>query len=447
MSDPATATCSRPPSPLRVLFLVHEFPALSQTFVVNQAVGVLAQGHDLTIATLVDAPVAPRHQEDVARWSLLERVCRPAPVSRNPLARAVGAVSLLGPGQPGFGNRLSLLDPFRHGRDAVNLRVLHRFGPLASLGRFDVIHAQFGTVAMEALHLRRAGLLQGRLLTTFRGYDISSVLRERGQQYYADLFAEGDRFLTNCRFFRDRLLALGCPADRLTVLPSGLDVSRFPYAARPAWDGHRPIELLFVGRLVPKKGVDDALHAASAAARQGIPLRLTIAGDGWMRERLTALAGELGLGNQVRFLGDATAEEVADLLAAADLFIAPSKTAEDGDQDAPTNVLKEAMASGLPVLSTRHGGIPELVEDGISGHLVEEGDAAALGRSLCLLAAQPDRWAAMGRAGRSRVIATYDLDRLNRDLCANYAAMLAAPSHEGASRQVLRPGLGRRSRA
>jgi colanic acid/amylovoran biosynthesis glycosyltransferase len=432
---------------MRVLFLVHEFPVLSQTFIVNQALGLLAQGHDLTIGCLVDTPVMEPIHGEVLGTGLLDRVRRPVPVPPGPVRRLGSALRLLRAGRVGPATGLSLLDPVRHGRDGPTLRALHRLAPLAGLPPFDVIHAQFGTVAVEALHLRRAGIIRGRLLTSFRGYDISSTLHRHGPCHYADLFREGDWFLTNCRFFRDRLLDLGCPGERLSILPSGLDLARFPLVERAAWDGGRPIELLFVGRLVAKKGVEDAIRAVAGARMAGIPLRLTIVGDGPLRRELGDLAAGIGLGENVVFTGAATGAEIRARLAVADLFIAPSRTAPDGDQDAPTNVLKEAMASGLPVIATRHGGIPELVEDGVSGHLAGEGEPAALAAILCRLAGRPEAWAAMGQAGRARVAAEYDLERLNGDLCTNYAAMLDSPAPQALPARPGRQPMARRAPA
>lgn len=113
-----------------------------------------------------------------------------------------------------------------------------------------------------------------------------------------------------------------------------------------------------------------------------------------------------------------------EILNNAHLFIAPSVTAKDGNQDAPINVLKEAMAMGLPAISTDHGGIPELVEDGVSGFLVPERDVDALVEKLGYLIEHPEIWTEMGRAGRAYVEAHYDLNKLNDQLVAIYRQVL-----------------------
>jgi colanic acid/amylovoran biosynthesis glycosyltransferase len=133
-------------------------------------------------------------------------------------------------------------------------------------------------------------------------------------------------------------------------------------------------------------------------------------------------------------LGAMNQPEIVHLLDDCDIFLGPSVTAADGDQDAPTNVLKEAMALGLPVVATRHGGIPELIEDGVSGILVPERDSAAIASAIERLVADPARWAEMGRAGRAAVEARYDNDRLNDALIETYEAVLHRTPHAASAR-------------
>ena len=116
--------------------------------------------------------------------------------------------------------------------------------------------------------------------------------------------------------------------------------------------------------------------------------------------------------------------EIVKILQDTHIFVAPSITAADGNQDAPINVLKEAMAIGLPVVSTYHGGIPELVEDGKSGFLVPEKDVAALADKLGYLIEHPELWSAMGKAGRQFVLEHYNLNLLNDDLMNIYYSLI-----------------------
>ena len=126
----------------------------------------------------------------------------------------------------------------------------------------------------------------------------------------------------------------------------------------------------------------------------------------------------------VRLLGAASSEEVLAALHRADAALAPSVTAADGDQDGPVNTLKEAMATGLPVIGTRHGGIPELVEQGVSGLLVPERDAEALARAIAHLMDAPGDWRRLGAAGRQKVVDRYDRKSILRATLGAYARAL-----------------------
>ena len=143
-----------------------------------------------------------------------------------------------------------------------------------------------------------------------------------------------------------------------------------------------------------------------------------------MRSPLQALIQELHLEAIVQLTGWQNEQELIDHLDQAHIFIAPSVTASDGNQDAPINVLKEAMAMGLPVISTVHGGIPELVQDGISGYLVPEREVQALSDRLAQLLSEPERWPEMGRAGRAYVEQHFNLQQLNDRLVSRYQELL-----------------------
>src|SRR5437868_13294812 len=151
-----------------------------------------------------------------------------------------------------------------------------------------------------------------------------------------------------------------------------------PIRERSASDAPR---LLTVARLVEKKGVDDALRAVAAVRFRHPGLRYDVVGDGPLRGGLEALAGELGLGDAVIFHGARYADAVREMMDAANVFVLASRTAGDGDEEGTPNVLLEAQACGLPILSTTHSGIPEVV-DPQAGVLVAEGDPAALARAL-----------------------------------------------------------------
>lgn len=419
---------------MRILFIASGFPVLSQTFVINQVVGAVTRGHDVSIYGVNHPRGDPKVHPDVAAHDLPGKTFY-GPMPQAWPARLGSALRILATARGADRVRaLRLLNAAAHGSRALSLRLLHDGRALFARGSYDIIHAQFGTDGLRALALRRCGVLEGRLVTSFRGHDISSFVQQHGTQVYDRLFAEGDFFFANCDFFRDRAIALGCDPARIRTLGSGIDLGRFPYRQRRRHAGGRT-RLATVGRLVEKKGIEYAIEAVAAVLGRGHDVDLRIAGDGPLLDEYQLLAKRLGVESRVTLLGAMTQPEIVQLLDDCDIFLGPSVTAANGDQDAPTNVLKEAMALGLPVVATRHGGIPELVEDGVSGILTPERDSAAIAAAVESLIARPERWTEMGRAGRSAVETRYDNDRLNDALIQSYEAALHRPPQPAGARQ------------
>lgn len=277
------------------------------------------------------------------------------------------------------------------------------------------IHAHFGPTACALLGLkRRTGL---PLVTSFYGYDASlaPVLEEfRGR--YRQLFEVGDVFLVEGPAMKKRMEALGCPPLKLRIQRIGVDPTRYRLQTRQD-PGSGPLTLLQCGRMIPKKGYATALDALAAARRHDRRLRLRIIGDGPERPAVEERILALGLQNAVTLLGACPREVFLDELSRAHLYLQPSMQAPDGDSEggAPTALL-EAQASGLPILTTRHDDIPQVVREGHSALLSDAGDVEGLAANIVSLAAEPARWASMGRTGRTHVEARHDVRKLAADL-------------------------------
>ena len=322
----------------------------------------------------------------------------------------------------------SILNVFKHGKKAATLRPLFASIPFLPRQDYDIIHCQFGVHALLGLELRSMGILQGKLISTFRGFDISEYIRRCGNDVYRHLFHTGDLFLTNCEFFRQRLIELGCESAHIHVHYSSIDCQRFTVKPRMLAAGDA-IRVVTVGRLVEKKGIEYGIRAIAQLFSSYPHLHYTIIGDGPLREALTALIHDLELESVVTLVGWKQQDEVVDILDQSHILVAPSVTAESGDQDAPVNTLKEAMAMGLPVIGTCHGGIPELIEDGVSGLLVPERDAGAIATALNHLIRHADQWPTMGQAGRQRIEEHFDMAVLNQELINIYRRLLNSPPH------------------
>lgn len=276
--------------------------------------------------------------------------------------------------------------------------------------RFDLIHAHFGVGAVYALPFARRHRLP--LVVTFHGYDVPLLTSPRRwlpqHLRYAlrgpQVLREMTLGLCASTELRDLLLAGGVPAERLRVHRLGIDVSRFGPGPRR---DDRFIAAM-IGRLVEKKGFDFGLRAFAAAARTEPGMQLTVVGDGPMDQRLRAIAREEGVADRVDFTGPVPPERVAALLATAHALLAPSVVDRDGNRESGLIVVKEASASGAVPIGSRHGGIPEIIDDGQTGYLVAERDVETLTDRLLRLARDPALRATLAAAGRAKMEREYD---------------------------------------
>jgi glycosyltransferase involved in cell wall biosynthesis len=200
----------------------------------------------------------------------------------------------------------------------------------------------------------------------------------------------------------ERLKELGCPPEKIRLNRTGIPLADYPACERRIPENG---EWHFVQacRLIPKKGIATALRAFTGFLREYPRARFTLAGEGPMKREIEELARSLGIAKSVTLAGFLAQADLARLFAEAHFFVHPSEMTADLNQEGVPNSMLEAMATGLPVLATLHGGIPEAVEDGRTGILVPERDDAALLRAMLDLASQPDRAFAMGRAASESV--------------------------------------------
>jgi colanic acid/amylovoran biosynthesis glycosyltransferase len=403
---------------MRVAFLLRRFPTLSETFILNQITGLLDAGVDLEIFAWSPGTDGDVHPE-VEEYGLMRRTryLKP-PRSRIRRLRRASAVVRRHPSSLLRAHAIQ-----RHGRAASSLSLLYGGARFLQGGPYDVVHCQFGHLGLTALSFREIGALPGRIVVSFRGADLT----KRRSKGYAALFRAADLILPVSELFGERLIALGCEPAKIRVHRSGIDLGRFHYAERrPDHDG--PLRLLTVARFVEKKGIEYAIRAVARMKGEGYAVVHRIVGEGPMRAQLEALTRELEIQDVSEFVGTKDHGGVSRALEWAHVLVAPSVTATSGDQEGIPNVLKEAMATGLPVVSTLHSGIPELVEEGVSGFLVPERDVESLATRLMYLSDHPERWAAMGRAGRQRIEADYDSEGLNERLLGLYREVLSAPA-------------------
>lgn len=398
---------SGPMPALPVSFFVPRFPAPSETFIQAQADGLLARGVRLEISAIA-AGDPERLGAFMLKWpDTLSLRIAPVPKTLGARVAAAPAALMTREGR-------AALDVARFGDDAASLRlpIAAARWPKQPAPERRVWLAHYGRWGRFACALRELGLIQGPIATVFHGKDMSAYLQKRPRNAYGLLFKRGDLFLPISEFWREKLISLGASADKIMVHRMGVDAARFAETPRTLKAGE-PVRFVGVGRMVEKKGFDDAIAAfAKMRAAPGAPdATLTLVGDGPLRRSMEARAA--GLGDAVRFTGLLPHAQVEEMLRQAHVFVLPSRTSRSGDMEGIPVALMEAMAQGLPVLATRHSGTPELVEHDRSGLLCAEGDRDALAANMLAFARAPERWAAMGAAGAAKVRAEFDLAHWN----------------------------------
>ena len=407
---------------LKIAFIVSEFPVVSETFILSQITGLLDRGHAVDIYAKRQGPQPVIHQE-VERYRLRERTryMKDFSLVKGRLRRLKRAAVILtkhAVRHPAWVRRW--MGAVRSCRPYEALDLLFKLAPFWDAD-YDIIHAHFGPNGNQWSFLKE--LTRAKVVCSFYGYDVSSYLQEHGNDVYRELFARGDLFVAMSDHMRARVEALGCDRSRLAVQRLGIDTSRFIPVNRPNAPG-RPVQILTVARLVEKKGHAFALQAIAQVVQTHSNIMYQIAGEGPLVCQLQSLIRELALERHVSLLGAQHNEAVARLMTEVDIFLLPSVTAASGDQEGIPVSLAEAQASGLPVVATRHSGISELVEEGRSGFLVPERDAAALADRLRFLIEHPEVRRQFGAHGRQLVEAHYNITKLNGRLERLYQAVL-----------------------
>lgn len=411
---------------MNIAYFVTAFPVLSQTFVLNQMTGLIDRGHELAI--YARRPGDARLHPDVMKYRLLERTRFCKVLSVNPLVRFSRACQLLaGPyrrSRRGMRAAMRATNVGRFGYRALSLELLFALSPFLDHPEYDIIHSHFAPNGVTMTMLKDAGLVRGKVITTFHDYGLSWYLRKWGPHVYDHLFEHGDRILAISRWARNRLIELGCPPEKVFVHRMGVDCARFsPVHRRKRAD--EVVRLLSVCRLTEKKGIEYAIRAVVEARKFGrAGLQYTILGDGPLLEPLRELTKDLHAEDIIHFAGPRTQDEVAATLHDSDILLAPSVTAADGDVEGVPVVLMEAMAAGLPVISTRHAAIPELVEHQQTGLLVEERDVDGLVECINLLQREESMRASLGSNARAIIEREFNIDALNDRLVEHFQAVL-----------------------
>ena len=276
------------------------------------------------------------------------------------------------------------------------------YGVLANLlnrRHADLLHVYFGHTGVHLLPFLQRWPKAS--VVSFHGIDVQARAHDPSYEpRLRELLQTTTLVLARSHSLLDRLRELGCPEEKLRVNRTGIPLDQFPQVQRTApTDG--AWRFVQACRLIEKKGLDDALHAFARFVQTHPQAHFTIAGEGPLLEPLTTLCRQLGIANNVTFAGFLKGRALCDLFHASHVFIHPSRITEDGNQEGIPNAMLEAMATGLPVIATMHGGIPEAVRKDVTGLLVPERDVEGLHTSMAKLTS--GLWPTMSEAAAADV--------------------------------------------
>lgn len=368
---------------MKLTFFTMRFPVASETFVLNQVTHFIDAGYEVEIISVFPGDLVNRHAA-FDEYGLAAKTHYLLPEEKISIVEKLNQrIRLVLPNvtKPSL---LRSLNMRRYGAQSSKLLLPSIVANAKQTFTADVFLVHFGYAGALANKLRELGVLKGKQATVFHGADISRRhILEEHKLDYVNLFRQSELMLPISHLWENKLIEMGCPPEKIHVTRMGIEPEKFNFQPRQAF--HKPLRIVSVARLTEKKGLDVAVKASAILKQRGGQFQYTIIGNGDQDEMMRDFIAREGMEDCVSMPGFKPQEEIRRALSEADIFLLPSKTAADGDMEGIPVALMEAMAVGLPVVSTFHSGIPELIENNVSGWLVEEDDPEALAETLLKL--------------------------------------------------------------
>lgn len=389
----------------RILFKIWKFPKLSETFIVNQVITAIKLGYEVRILAEEVCDISENgNQELFLEFGLEDKlILEDYKIPETKMGRLLKTAWFIL-------KRPNLLDPllkFYHKSDRKGFFPVFQFFFYESFRAYEVIHIQFGTNKNPVDILKKIGVLNNRLITSFHGHDLYFPINNRipNNGYYDDLFASGDFLICNTPFLKQKLKEIDAPDNKIKIIPVAVNTNYFK--PKPKKQVNSKIKLVTVGRLETFKGQIWGIHCVEKLLRKNLKIEYIIAGDGSLYSILLKEVKERNLSDVVSFTGALKQHEVRKLLQESDIFLMTSVTDPDYGVESQGLVTAEAQASGLPVVAFDTGGVKYTLEHGKTGFLCRERDVDDFTAKIELLIKDQDLRKEMGKKAREFIEKEY----------------------------------------
>ena len=402
---------------MKILFVVQHFPCLSETFILNQITGLIDAGHDIRIYAL-GKPDSPVMHEDIIKYNLIEKTYYPIieiPFSKK--KKCLDLIHFFPKLIKRFGlNAFSVFNSKKYGESAKNGNLFYSslfFLKTNWTPAIAVTH--FGCLGLYPACWKEMKALNVPFVTFFHAHEISPYSIEKTSKMYKVLFDQNDLLFPISNFWKNKLEKCGADPSRVIVHRMGIDINKFSYISPRKIN--QKLNIISVGRLTGQKGYEYAFKGvAEFRKNNNLDISYHIIGTGTYEKELKKMVIDLGIDDIVNFMGPQPIEIVEKELAKADAFLLPSVCDKYGLMEGIPVAIMESMAMGLPVISTFHSGIPEIIEDGVSGFLCREKNHDDITEKLNLLINNYSLVNDISLNARKKIESEYNIKSLNNKL-------------------------------
>jgi colanic acid/amylovoran biosynthesis glycosyltransferase len=408
---------------MNIAIVVSVFPTVSETFIVNQIVSLINEGHSVHVFSNHKGSEQFLHNSIIDN-KLLEKVTYKKAMPSNKTKRILFFFKWV------FVNFFDLdwallfksLNFLKYGKCALKLKLFFESEWFLKRKKFDIVHVHFGTNAKHISFLKSLGFLnKSKLIVTFHGYDINPAYIENYKNEYSLLFREVDVITVNTLYTKQLLLSVKSDLQNICILPVGLDTDFFKRDG--FYEDVGEFTILYVGRLIPLKGGSLVIDILDEIHQRGFSsVKLVMIGEGEIRSEIEDKICRYGLENFVSLKGTQTQEQIKEAMNLASVFILP------GIQDPLTNraetqglVIQEAQAMELPVVVSDAGGMKFGLLPNESGFVIKEKDIVGFANVIVKLLKNKELCKKMGKNGRDFVLENYDSNILGKQLISIYS--------------------------